>query len=62
MALIVNYEANSNFKECPYHLKVNVQKPLYIVGIMPLINEIQRTLDDAFEDQKLDFDYFKRKA
>jgi hypothetical protein len=29
---------------------------------MPLIAEIQRTLNDAFEDQALDFDYFKKKA
>ena len=61
MALSINYEANEDFKECPYKVKISGQKSLYIVLIVPLINEIQRTLDDAFENQKLNFQYYQNK-
>ena len=61
MALNIKYEANEDFKECPYKIRIRGQKSLYIVLIVPLINEFQRTLNDAFENQKLNFQYYKNK-
>ena len=61
MALNVKYESNHDFKECPFKLRIRGQKSLYVVIIVPLLNEIQRTLDNAFDDQDLDFNYFTEK-
>ena len=60
--MILEYEANQDFIACPYHIKLRVDKPLFIVAIIPLINELQRTMNGAFEDQKLDFEYYKKYA
>ena len=57
-ALILEYEANQAFEACPYHVTLKMQKPLHIVALMPLINELQRAMNAAFEGQKLDFEYF----
>jgi len=57
-ALIVEYVADEDFKICPYHLIVKIEKPLYITTLFPLINELQRTMNASFEDQMLDFKYF----
>lgn len=59
MALNIKYEQNEDFKECPFKLRVRGQKSLYVVVIVPLINEIMRTLDNAFENQKINLDYYK---
>ena len=57
-ALIIKYVADEDFKKCPYELRVKIQKPLYIVALFPLINELQRTMNAAFADSELDFKYF----
>ena len=54
--------ADEDFKKCPYELKVDIDKPLYIVALFPLINELQRTMNAAFADSELDFKYFKDHA
>jgi len=48
--LIVEYVSNEDFKTCPYHLTVKIEKPLYITALFPLINELQRTMNASFED------------
>ena len=63
-ALIILFETGSNeleqFKAQDYNLVVRVQKPLHIVPILPLLNELQRTMEVAFDKQALDFNYFEQ--
>ena len=35
---------------------------MYIVASIPLVLELQRTIDVAFENEKLDFKFYKRAA
>ena len=35
---------------------------MYIVATIPIILELQRTIDVAFENQKLDFKFYKKAA
>lgn len=64
-ALSIKYEANEDFVKtrfCPYHLKIRSHKSIQIVVLVPLINELQRSMNAAFEDQKLDFMFFEKYA
>ena len=49
-ALSIQYEANEDWKACPYHVKIRSYKSIQIVVLVPLINELQRTMNAAFED------------
>jgi hypothetical protein len=35
---------------------------MYIVATIPIILELQRTIDVAFENQKLDFKFYQKAA
>lgn len=56
-ALNINYEANEEFKKCGFKLKINIHQQLTIVLIIPLINELQRTMNNAFSGEDYDFSY-----
>ena len=61
-ALKINYVTDSTFKKCPFKIQVRVEKQLHIIVLIPLLNELQRTMGCAFSDQKLDFEYFQKYA
>mmetsp|Transcript_10734 Transcript_10734/g.16327 ORF Transcript_10734/g.16327 Transcript_10734/m.16327 type:complete len:113 (+) Transcript_10734:1814-2152(+) len=48
-ALIIEYSTIEN-GACPYHLKCRSEKQLFIVALIPLLNELQRTMNAAFEN------------
>ena len=60
-ALIILYETGTvdeKFKAQTYDLVIRIQKPLYIVALIPLINELSRTMFEAV-NSKLDFKYYE---
>jgi hypothetical protein len=61
-AVSISYEANKDFSTCPFHIDADFSKQMYIVATMPLVLELQRTIDVAFENEKLDFKFYKRAA
>lgn len=51
--MIIKYETGTDeleqFKAQPYEMVVRMQKPLFVVAIVPLINELKRTMNEAFD-------------
>lgn len=52
-AMIIKYETGTDelekFKAQPYEMVVRIQKPLEITALVPLINELKRTMNEAFD-------------
>ena len=48
------------FRAMSKDLVIRVQKPLYFVMIIPVINELSRTILQALHKQELDFQFFKK--
>lgn len=61
-AISLIYEANNEFELCPFHLDAKFSKSLQIVCIVPFITELDRTFSDAFNNQQLDFKFYKKAA
>lgn len=56
--MVIRFEKNEYFKACPFHVDMNFNKHLQIVVNFPLINEIQRTTNEAMGKEKIDVDYY----
>jgi FtsZ-binding cell division protein ZapB len=56
-AIRIKYEANELFEKCPFKLQVNIDKALTIVLLIPLINELTRTMNNAVADEDFNFSY-----
>jgi hypothetical protein len=54
---MIKYETNDSFVKCPFKLTVDFNKSLTIVLIIPLINELSRTVGVAVAGEDFDFSY-----
>lgn len=60
--LTIQFETNKDFKQCPFHLIVRVDRPVFVVANLPLVQEVVRTISLALQDEKLDFEFFLQLA
>jgi len=60
-AVMIKYE-NGQDMISPNNINAEFQKQMYVVASIPIINELKRTFDKAFENQKLDLKYYKNAA
>ena len=54
----IRFEQNTDFKACPFHITAKIEKSLIVVANLPLLQEVERTISVALQNEKLDFEYF----
>ena len=51
------YVTDEAFTKCSFKIDIHVEQALTIVFIIPLINELQRTIDTALAGEDFDFSF-----
>lgn len=49
-ALDLQYVADETFDVCPFHIKLEIRRAMKLVLLIPMINELQRTMRAALSD------------
>lgn len=60
-AMQMKYIADTTFKVCPFKADIKMNEAVTIVPIIPVINELQRTMNAAMSDETYDFSYIQKK-